>query len=253
MRRARWTRRAVGVVAWSLLVAPVAAQHEPPPSPPRLPATATKSDATQKRGAADAPTHAPQPTLPPLAVWQHVATGNAAAAAAIAAGLALPKPAERPAGGGRWLCAVLVCSDLDVDVAPLLGVARSDVLLLSTPGPFATPEITAQLERAVADERLSFVLVLTHESCRALQARAQTDALVTRAAAVAAEATRRQLPLPKAMAQLQREQLLAASELLRDKTTRDELRIVPASLDGVRGVLTWHHARADALPLAPVK
>jgi len=253
MGRERWSRRAVGIVASCVCAAALAAQHDATPPRPPVPAAAAKSDAEQKRGAADSPTHAPQPVLHPLLAWKHVKDGNAAATAALAADKPVPEPAERPAGAGRYLCAVLVCADVDADIAPLLGLRRSDVLLLSVPGPFATPETTALLERAVADERLSLVLVFTHENCRALTPRTPADALTTRADAVAAEAARRQQPLTKALACLQRDQLLAASELLRAKVAKDELRILPATIDPKTATLSWHHARIDAMPLAPVK
>lgn len=245
-----WSRRAVGIVAWVSCLAGALAQHDPHAAPPASP---PKTPAEQKRGAATAATHAPLPTLHPLLAWQHVKAGNAAAMAALAARQPLPAPGERPAGAGRYVCAVLLCADVDVDIAPLLGLPRRDVLLLSTPGPFATPETTALLERAVADERLSLVLVLTHTDCQTLAARAKPDALTRRRNAVQAEATRRQQPLPKTLAQLQRDQLLAASDLLREKSEHDELRILPATLDGKSGALAWHHAHADAMPLAPVK
>lgn len=253
MGRERWFRRAVGSIVSLVAMAPVSAQHDPhnPPLPP--PSPATRSDAEHKRGAPEAPTHAPQPTLHPLLALQHCKNGNAAATAAIALDRAMPKPAARPAGAGRWLAAVVICADADVDIAPLLGLARADVLLLSVPGPFVSPETTAMLERAVADERLSLVLILAHADCRTLQPNASPDALTRRREALRAEAERQQQPLPKTLTQLQREQLLAASELLRAKQAAEELRIVPATLDPRTGVLQWHHANADVMPLPPVK
>ena len=250
----RWFRRAVGSIVSLVVLAPVSAQHDPlknPPLPPSSPPV--RSTAEAKRGTADAPTHAPQPTLHPLVALQHCKNGNTAATAAIARGQPLPQPAARPAGGGRWLAAVLVCADADVDIAPLLGLRRSDVLLVSVPGPFASPETTALLERAVTDERLSLVLVLAHADCRALAERNTPDALQRRRDALRVEAARLQQPQPKTLAQLQREQLLAASELLRGKQAAEALRIVPATLETRTGVLQWHHTNADVMPLAPVK
>lgn len=252
----RWSRRAVGTVAGFVVVAHAAAQHEPattPPHPPAATVPAPRRDAEQKRGAADAPTHAPQPALPPLFAFQHLLAGNAAAVAARATRQEPSKPKERPAGAGRYLAAVLVCADLDVDLPACFGVARSDLLILSTPGPFASPETAALLERTVADERLSLVLVLTHDSCKALAPRATPDALTPRAAATAAEANRRQQPLAKVQAMLQREQLLAASELLRSRCARDELRVLPGAVDAASWAFTSYAPHADTMPLAPVK
>lgn len=246
----RWSRRAVGNVAWVTLQATLMAQHEPHATPPHSP---SPSAAEQKRGSPTPATHAPLPTLHPLLAWEHVKRGNAAAVQARAAQQPLPAPAERPAGAGRYLCAVLLCADADVDIASLLGLPRQDVLLLSVPGPFATPETTDLLERTVADERLSLVLVVTHADCRSLAERAKPDALSRRLAALRAEAARRQQPLPKTLAQLQRDQLLAASTFLRERSERVELRILPATLDGKTGALAWHHTQAEVMPLAPVK
>ena len=244
----RWSRRAVGIVACVTCLSQVVAQHDPHATPPHAPATAP---AEAKR--ASAATHAPLPTLHPLVAWLHIKKGNAAAVAAKAVQTPLPAPAERPAGAGRYLCAVLVCADVDLDVAAVLGLRRQDVLVLSAPGPFATPETAALLERVVLDERLSLVLVLTHSDCRSLASRSPVDALTRRLEALRTEATRRQQPLPKVLAQLQREQLLAASEPLRQRSEQEDLRVIPGELNCRTLAITWHHHAADAMPLSPVK
>ncbi|MBM3962061.1 MAG: hypothetical protein FJ306_09215, partial [Planctomycetes bacterium] len=98
---------------------PVAAPTQQPPAPP---------------------THAPLPELPPLAALAHCQTGNAAHVRARASGKPVPTAADRPAGAGKYVCAVLVCADAGVDVPALMGLAPADVLLLAAPGPFASPE-----------------------------------------------------------------------------------------------------------------
>lgn len=212
--------------------------------------------APAKRGAEPPPTHSPQPELPPRAAFAHVQQGHAEWLEAAAKKLPPPAPAERPSGAGRYVCAVLVCADCDRDVPALLGLRRSDVLLISVPGPFATPEIVATLERQVLQQRLSLVLVLTHTSCGAVpaeEAPGTADALTERARTARADAVRRRLPIGKALAQSQREQLLSASRVLADHVREDTLRIVPAELESRSGAITWHPKAADQLPLAPVK
>ncbi|MBL8753445.1 MAG: hypothetical protein JNK15_09105 [Planctomycetes bacterium] len=246
MPRERGRRTGVAFVVGTCLAAAVAGQTDPHPTP-RQPSTAE-----QKRGSAEAPTHAPHLVLHPSLAFAHVQAGNAAAVAALAAGKQAPAPAPRPTGAGKYVVAVLVCADADVEVAPLLGLARADVLVVATPGPFASPETAALLERTVATERLCLVVVLGHPGCAAAAARA-TDVLERRFTAARTEAQRRQQPLPKTLACLQTELLLATSAVLQKAVQADTLRILPAELDARSGRITWHHQRADVMPLAPVK
>lgn len=204
-----------------------------------------------------APTHAPQPEFAPLDAWEHVKKGNDRAAAAREKRESLPPPAPRPAGAGRHICAVVVCADCDLDVPALLGLPRQDVLLISAPGPFVTPEITALLERAVKEDRLSLVLMLTHKNCTTLETEAgaspQQDALVQRLALARAEAQRMRTTLARALLLGQRERMLAASDPLRKAVADDALRVMPGELDTRTGAITWLHRAADAMPLAPVR
>jgi hypothetical protein len=151
---------------------------------------------------------------------------------------------------------VLICADADIDIAPLLGLRRSDVLVIAVPGPFADPNVQALLERTFAAERFPLLLVLGHGRCRIQAPRptdAPSDALDRRLEHAAAEARRRQLALGKALVLLQREQLLAASDRLRAAVATDDLRVLPAEFDDKTGALTWHHQPIDVLPFAPVK
>ena len=231
------------------------AQEHPPAghAPPR---PHLESAAEHKRGARTAPTHAPQPELPPMVAWLHLEQGNRAAQQAIAAQQPLPKPTDRPAGAGRYVCAVLVCADADLDLGPLLGLQRRDVLVIAVPGPFADPASQALLERTFAAERFPLLLVLGHTHCRTLApnpAGGAPDAIEQRLERARAEAKHRQWSLTRALLLLQREQLLAASDPLRAAVASDRLRVLPAELDDRTGALTWHHQPIDALPLAPVK
>lgn len=248
------SRRAVGLFAGLLCLANAVAQHEPHPA--AVPPKQLPSAAEQKRGAKTPPTHAPNPSLPPLLALHHVQTGNAAAAKAIAAGADPGKPATRPAGAGRYVCAVLLCCDLDVDIHKLLGLRREDVFVVSAPGPFATPETMAALERTLLGEPVPMLLVLGHADCRLLQNAPPNpvpNGLTRRADAAREQAARMQQPLPKTIVQMQRELLLASSEPLRQAVVADTLRVFPGELDARTGAVTWHHQRADAMPIAPVK
>jgi hypothetical protein len=245
-------RRALGAFVLGCLAATAAAQHDPHPTPTPNAATATKSAVEQKRGSATPPTHAPLPVLHPSLAFAFVQAANTAAADARAAGKPLPPLAPRPTGAGKYVCAVLVCADIDLDVAAWLGLARQDVLVLASPGPFASPETAALLERTVQNERLSLVVVLAHTACPAATDRA-TDVLARRFAAVRAEAERQRQPLPKTLAGLQAELLLLTSDVLQKNVQTDTLRILPAEMEPRSGRITWHHRRADVMPLAPVK
>lgn len=243
-----------------LLAAAMPAQHDAPAHPPATapaatqaaaPAAETRPAGEQKRGSRAPATHAPRLALHPLVLFEHVKAGNEATAAAAAKQQPAPAPKERPAGAGRYVCAVVVCSDCDVDVPQLLGLRREDVLLVCAPGPFADAELVAQLERAVRDDGLRLVLVLGHVGCR-LQKPAN-DALGKRFAVAQKEADRRQQALGKTVVQMQRELLLAASELLTQRAGKDELRVFPGEIDPATRLVQWHHHKVDAMPLLPVK
>ena len=233
-----------------LLVAGLRAQHDAPAHPP-APAAETKPAGEQKRGSRAPATHTPRLELHPLVLFEHVKAGNEAAAAAAAKRKPMPEPQARPAGAGRYVCAVVACSDCDVDVPQLLGLRREDVLLISVPGPFADAELVAQLERAVRDDGLRLVLVLGHVGCRLHKP--ADDALGKRVAVARQQAERQKQPLGQTIVQMQRELLLAASELLQQRTGKDELRVFPGEIDAATRSVQWHHTKVDAMPLLPVK
>jgi hypothetical protein len=216
----------------------------------------TTHTAEQKRGTPPLPTHAPQPEVPPHELLAHVRAGHERWLEAHRAGKPAPAPAERPAGAGRHVCAVVVCADCDLDVPALLGLQRADVLLFAVPGPFVTPEIAAALERQVVHERLGLVLLFTHSNCPTLtppKGAPTGDVLAAKATAAGLEAQRRRQPLGKTLVQIQRELLLASAEQLAQQAAADKVRLVPAEIDGKSGAITWHQRPIDALPMPPVK
>ncbi len=251
-----------GLLATALLASVIAANavaQEPAHDKPAPPVRTKEGSSVTGHSAKGSlqPTHAPQPSFSPVDAWNHVKKGNEAAAAARARREALPPPQSRPAGAGRHLCAVVVCADCNLDVPALLGLPRQDVLLISTPGPFVTPEITAMLEQAVAQERLSLVLMLTHTNCTTLDTTRgvspQQDALAQRLAAARAEAERLRTSLGRALLLGQRERLFAASDELQKRAAADSLRVIPGELNTRTGAITWLHRAVDAMPMPPVR
>ncbi len=264
--RTRWSQFVL-LLGLSLLGPGVCAQHEEPPAAhpatkappktaPNAALNATPSATEQKRGSPEAPTHAPHIHLPPQLAFAFVRAGHDAWQEATRKRLPPPTPAERPSGAGRYVCAVVVCADLDREVAPLLGLRREDVLVLSTPGPFVTPEIAASLERQVKEQRLPLILVLSHDRCPTLAKPAQggpRDVLSARRDLAAKDAERRQLPVEKALALAQRELLLASSERLAAHVDDNTLRVMSAQVETETGAITWFSRPIDELPMPPVK
>lgn len=196
------------------------------------------------------PLHRPHPELPPLVALAHLRTGNQRCAAARADGEALPAPAERPAGAGRFVVGVIACADAGLDVPTLLGLRADDVLLISNAGATASADAIELLRRAVTEQRLSLIVVLSHGSCRSLDD--PTTAAVARSATARALAERRRLALPLAFARLQCERI-AADEELRPRLDDRRLLLVPATVDRDGATISWHTHRADELPIAPVR
>lgn len=234
-----------------------------------------------QNGAASAPTHAAKTRLPPLVAWHFVRQGNDAFAlsrqnAAIHASRnrahakvtkthhqphheplqdSVITTASRPAGAGRYVCAVITCADSDTSISAALGLARKDVLELKLAGGFVNPEAVALLDRAISKHQISLILVLAHNQCDGLKARSNgpEDALDRRLARLIPLAQQQHRSLPVALAYQQRELLLGSSRVIRDLVKQDHLRIVPAMLNEQTGAIRWHHRRAQELPLSPVK
>lgn len=227
-------------------------EHHPVPAP-----HATGEKPADRNGAAARPTHAPQPTLPPLAAWQHVQTGNETFVRHRRDELPAPRLQARPSGAGRYVCAVVLCADFDGPIAPLLGLTAEDVLVIRVPGTFLTAETTALLERAVTRERVPLVLLLAHRRCESLRPprddEREPDAIDRRREAATRDAARLGVPLRDALLRGQRELLLATSTTVREAADEDRLRIVPGIVDDRTAAIDWRHRRSDELPIAPVK
>lgn len=257
-RRTLTPRHAATVLAALLLGTAVPAQQHP--GSPALPTA-------DQNGTAARPTHDPQPTLPPLMAWQHVRTGNETFCRHLRDDLPPPRPEPRPAGAGRYVCAVVVCADYAGVIAPRLGLREADVLVLRIPGPFVTAEAAALIERMVQTERVSLVLLLSHPQCESLADRRaangqaptedhvadQPDVLDRRRIHAERDAARLGLSLHDALLRGQRELLLASSTPLRDAVEHDRLRVVPGVIDDRSSEIQWRHRSRDELPLAPVK
>lgn len=225
-------------------------------SPEAKPARSAMTTPSERNRTAP-PVHAAQLQLPPVAALEHIRQGVLRAQEAKAKGDPVPTPLLRPSGAGRYLAAVLVCADSDLDVPSLFGVLPKDLLVFRVPGAFASAEITALLEQAVATERLSLCIVLSHTQCKSLEAEQGTStaaqALARRGEPARSVAQARQLALPMAHAFVEREHLLSSSESLRAAVGKDQLRIVAATADSKSQAIAWHTTRVDDLPLAPVK
>lgn len=227
-------------------------------------------EAGDRNGAAKAATHAPKVRLEPLVAWEFVRRSNAAHVAERlarrngvseqrAADAKPPKPPERealpdrPAGAGRYVCAVLACADLDAALAPAMGLRREDVLVLRAPGPFVSPDDVAMLERAVTKHHVPLILFVGHKRCDTIRvAPAEPDALTRRVRALR-QRSRRGQPLHLALLEQQRALLLASSSVLRDASKREALRILPTLFESASGALTSTAARAWTMPIRPVK
>lgn len=252
------------IAAWLACGVPgaAAAQQQPvtgqrPEHQPVRAPQATDERPADQNGANARPTHDPQPSVPPLLVLRHVQAGNETFVRHRRADQPPPQLAPRPAGAGRYVCAVVTCADFDAALAPQLGLAREDVLVVRVPGPFVSAETTALLERAVQKERVSLVLLLTHRHCEALQpprdGEREPDAIDRRREHAVRDAQRLGVTLHDALLRGQREQLLTTSKVLREAVDQDRLRVLPGIADDRTAEIDWRLRRSDELPLAPVK
>ena len=69
---------------------------------------------------------------------------------------------------GRYLAAIVVCADADLDLPKLFGRDATDLLILSSPGPLLRSAEISLIEHAVSEHQLSLCLVITHETCETL-------------------------------------------------------------------------------------
>lgn len=181
---------------------------------------------------------------------------------------------QRPAGAGRYVCAVVACADAGIDVRTALGLDAADVLLIQNAGANADSDTAELVARAREQHGLSLVLVLSHDACESLgegatkprrsdaDADPQTARVEQRAASARALAARLRVSLAHAHALRQRERLEAA--LLDQPTAHANceaageppmapLRVVAATVDTATQRVTWRTQRQDSLPIAPVR
>jgi hypothetical protein len=239
----------LGIAGWLVGQAPHGPVDPHHPAPP----------AATKRGTALPPTHRPQPELTPYQTLTYLQGAVAAAAArrsgaAAETGQPTPPAAERPAGAGRYLAAVVTCADADLDCAAWFGVPRTDLLVLASPAGLVAPEAVALLETMATEQRLSLVILVGHDDCASRRIQATSPARQLLARRLAAAGCDAAIPAAATLALLaaQREALLAASDELAERAAQDRLRVVTA-ICGRGGELRWLGPTAAALPIAPVK
>lgn len=144
------------------------------------------------------------------------------------------------------MVAVLVDAALDVEPHALLGVDRSDVLVLASPGPALRPEEIALLEHAFVHERLALCVVLVREDQTtpgAAGTTAASRALQRRLEEARAGHTRAGMTESVYHAVLQAGIAATASDLLREAGKRARWRtcvgVLPARGDGLRWIAPW--------------
>ena len=181
---------------------------------------------------------------------------------------------HRPAGAGRYVCAVVACADAGIDACATLGLDAADVLLIQNAGANADADTAELVARAREQHGLSLVLVLAHDACASLgdgatkprgsdaDATSQHARVEQRAASARLLAARLRISLAHAHALRQRERLEAA---LRDQPTAHAscqaagepsmapMRVVAATVDTATKRVTWRTQRQDSLPIAPVR
>lgn len=170
----------------------------------------------------------------------HQADQHAAAHATAAA-------PHRPTGAGRWVVAVVVDPTADLEPHAVLGLARSDVLVLAAPGLSVRPEELALLEHAQAQERVALCLLMTREGSQPTPAPAATpaaQALARRLEPAQALAARSGEALMPVQARLQAASIVSASEPLRVAAKaglfRTAVALLPARGDTPKLIAPWH-------------
>lgn len=250
----------LGIASWLV-------GQAPPGSPGGHPTPA----AVSKRGTELPPTHRPLPAPTPFDALSHL-QATAAAAAAERSGRTAPatakaatekaatgKPAaaERPAGLGRYVAAVVTCADADLDCAALFGVPRRDLLVLATPGGLVDADAVALLEAMASEQRLGLVVLLGHDDCasRTIGGASRAQRLFAKRLAVAGCEAAAPAAATLALLAAQRDALLAASDDLTERVAQDGLRIVAARREHGEGgdTVRWLLARSATMPIAPVK
>ena len=232
-------------------------------------AVATNGNAEQQestgKGEPAAPIHRPQLRLSgddalAFVQAQHAATLRAEHAADDANA----RP-QRPAGAGRYVCAVVACADSGIDVCATLGLAPKDVLLIQNAGATTDADTAELVTRASLAHGLSLVVVLAHDRCDSLGDGARKTAeprVEQRAAPARAMAARLRVSLAHSHALRQQERLAAALQdravahadcKAGDDSPMPSVRVVAATVDAATGRIAWRTQRAESMPIAPVR
>ncbi len=166
----------------------------------------------------------------------------------------------RPAGLPRYVAAVLSCADMPQSAPDLLRLPERELLTVQNAGGDAD---AGAVEVLVRRQEVQLIFVLSHARCACLHAEGVEPGLEEDRATVAeqraarrrlaamAHAKARRLPLERAHAELQREQLLAGSPVLRQAAERGRLLVVTASATAPKGGLVIHAKNRDR-QLVPV-
>jgi carbonic anhydrase len=112
----------------------------------------------------------PQNAVTPAAALERLMKGNARYVAGVAARHDFKHEREALAGGQNPYAAILSCADSRIAPEYAFDSARGDLFVCRVAGNFASSEMVASLEYAVAVLGAPLILVLGHESCGAVDA-----------------------------------------------------------------------------------
>ncbi len=207
-----------------------------------LTALAPAQDARQKANDPKdrPPLHRPRLGLFPIDALQVMKFGAAKAEAQSRRRQALTEQAaeqssRKPEGAGRYLAAVVVCADADLDPAKIFGQKRTDLLILASPGPRIEARDLSLIERALRKHRLSLCLVLTHEGCETLSQRpeGEDEELWSRYLQATADlAAEHKVPMADAHGVSQSKLILAGSDLLNRARGEGRFQVASVMLRG---------------------
>jgi carbonic anhydrase len=133
-------------------------------------ATAGLALARPAFAASDKPPPKPQNVLSPDAAFDRLMAGNARYVEGISKRHDFTHEREPLAGGQNPFAGVLSCADSRIAPEYCFDVARGDVFVCRVAGNFASDDIIASFEYAVAVLNTPFILVLGHDACGAVDA-----------------------------------------------------------------------------------
>ena len=131
---------------------------------------ATFALASPAFAASDAPPPKPQNVLSPDAAFARLMKGNARYVEGISKRHDFTHEREPLSTGQNPFAAVLSCADSRISPEYCFDVARGDVFVCRVAGNFASDDIIASLEYAVAVLKTPAILVLGHDACGAVDA-----------------------------------------------------------------------------------